>query len=124
MTKGYCEELIGQEDWEFLVQLCGLNLHGYRVSEPLYLYRRKSDKNSKHVLSTFNYGLDSRYKIINKNEKIFKKNSIGVIKELYEMNQALWLNVYDNQRPYTHIKWLITWVLGERLTNFIKKIIT
>ena len=99
MTNGYREDLIGQEDWEFLVQLSGFDLVGKRIAKPLYYYRRKSLTESKHVISTLENGLQSRLKIIDYNKNTFEKHSIGVIIEFFKMNQELWTSVYRTQNP-------------------------
>ena len=99
LTNGYLENLVGQEDWEFLVQLSGLNLIGKRIAEPLYYYRRKNSKDSKHIMTTLKYGIQSRKIILENNERTFKKHSIGVITELFKMNQELWIALHNSKNP-------------------------
>jgi glycosyltransferase involved in cell wall biosynthesis len=121
-TNGYNTDLIGQEDWEFLVQLCGLNLVGKRIDEPLYYYRKKSDDESKHIISTIKYGFKTRLKIIESNEKTFKDNSRGVIIDLYKMNQELWIALHNSKNPKHNFFSLLKWLFGNKLIKFIKKI--
>ena len=122
MTNGYNENLIGQEDWEFLVQLSGFDLIGKRIAKPLYHYRRKSINESKHVVSTLKYGIQSRLKIIENNKKTFEKHSIGVIEELFKMKQKLWTSVHNTQNPKHNFVSLLKWMIGPTILGFLKKI--
>lgn len=121
-TTGYCEDLKGQEDWEFLIQLCGLGLIGVHVPEPLYFYRRKGEAASKHIYTMRNFGLESKFIIINKNRRVFRTYDIDIIKHLYSIHNQMWLKQHNYSSTSTHIKWLIASILGKRLTRVLLKL--
>ena len=109
-TRGYSEDLKGQEDWEYLIQLCGLGLTGGHLAEPLYYYRQKGKNASKHMISMKNYGLESKNIIVKKNADTFKKYSTEVILGIYAMHHELWLGHYRSLSPKYHVKWLLIWL--------------
>tara|TARA_A100001015_G_C14944528_1_gene694050 strand:- start:527 stop:1393 length:867 start_codon:yes stop_codon:yes gene_type:complete len=109
LTTGYYEKLKGQEDYEFLIQLCGLEVNGYHLSEPLYYYRLKSSNYSKHSYSKEKYGLESKLLILEKNHRVFEKHSIEVIRNLLSLNDSLWRYQYENSKAFYHIKWLLSY---------------
>ena len=110
-TKGYNENLQGQEDWEFLVQLCGLGINGAHIAEPLYYYRQKNLDNSKHRRTLISHGIETKRIVMNSNLEVFEKYSKEIIISIYEMHHQLWLSNHESSTPLAHIKWLIKWGL-------------
>ena len=107
-TDGYREDLWGQEDWDFQIQLCGVGAVGKRVEGPAYVYRIKAKKDSKHVQARLERGKETLEKILRYNEPIFTAHSRAVIEALSEKNRVLWEAV---QRCHS-VKWQLKQLAG------------
>ena len=113
-TGGYREDLWGQEDWDFLIQICGLGAGGRRVSGPAYMYRTKTRTRSKHVQARLERGKETLAKILRYNEPVFAAHSLAVIEAFGEMNLELWQALQQSHSA--------KWQLGQLAASIVNPI--